>query len=148
MIKNKKNILFLLIKIVSIIICFFLINKYLFDFYIVKTNNYKSINISPHDFLIYYKFNNDYHNNDIVFYKNKLYRVIGTYGQVIKKKGEKVFIDSDIVENVSYDFNYPYTISKNELFIIGYKEDSRTNGCINTNNINGKLIFRMQIRDF
>lgn len=148
MIKNRRNIIFLIIKIIIIIICFFLINKYLFGIYIVSNNNYKSINISPHDFLIYYKFNNTYQNNDIVFYGDKIYRVIGTYGQVIRKKGEKIFIDSDIVDNVSYDFNYPYTINKDELFLIGYQDDSKTNGCINTKNISGKLLFKMQVRDF
>ena len=148
MIKNRKYIILLLIKIIIILICFLLINRFLFGFCIVKNNNYKNINISPHDFLIYFKFNNNYQNNDIVFYNDKIYRVIGTAGQIITKKGEKIFIDSDEVDNVSYIFKYPYTISKDELFLIGNQVDSRINGCINKNNISGKLIFKIQIRDF
>ena len=149
MLINKKNIIFLLIKIILIVLIIFLTTKYVFGFYIVNTNQYKGININPHDFLIYYKLEKDYQNNDIVFYKDQVYRIVGTKGQTIKLKGNKVFIDNDIYfEDVKYNFEYPYTIKDNELFLINELNDSKVIGLINKNNIKGKLIFRMQIRDF
>lgn len=146
--KNKKNIIILLIKIVSVILIVFISYRYLFGFYIVKTDKYKVINITPSDFLIYYKIYNEIHNNNIVLYNNKLYRVIGTYGQVINKKNNKFFIDDNIIDGVSYEFTYPYTINKNEIFLYSYEDDSRTIGCVDANKIQGILLFRMQIRDF
>ena len=146
---NKRNIIFLIIKIVLIVLIIYLTYKYIFGIYIVKNNNYKSININPHDFLIYYKIEKDYQNNDIVFYKNNIYRIVGTKGQVISKKGNKIFIDSDIYfENIEYSYEYPYTIKDNELFLMNDINDSRSFGLIDKNNISGKLLFRMQIRDF
>lgn len=146
---NKKNIIFLFIKIILIVLIVFLTNKYIFGLCIVKSIDYKSININPHDFLIYYKLENDYQVNDIVFYNNNIFRVIGTNGQVISKKGNKVLIDKEIMfDKVDYDFEYPYIIKENELFIINDKDDSRVFGCINKKDIDGKLLFRMQIRDF
>ena len=146
---NKKSIIFLLIKIILIALIIFLTTKYVFGFNIVKSNKYKSININPHDFLIYYKLEKDYQNNDIVFYKNQIYRVVGTNGQTIIKKGNKVFIDNDIYfDDVKYNFEYPYTIKENELFLMNGFNDSRIIGLVNKKYIKGKLIFRMQIRDF
>ena len=146
--QKNRNLIFLLIKIILITILLFIVYKYIFGFYIVKNNNYKSININPHDFLIYYKREKEYQNNDIVFYNNSIYRVIGTNGQVIKKLGNKIMIDNNIIEEVTFEFDYPYTISKDEVFLFNDKEDSRSFGCININSIKGKLVFRIQIRDF
>lgn len=149
MLTNKKNIIFLIIKIVIISLIIFLFNKYVFGIYIVKSIDYKSININPHDFLIYYKLENDYQNNDIVFYNNTIYRVVGTNGQVINNKGNRIYIDNDIsFESVEYNYEYPYTIKENELFLINNINDSKNFGLIDKNNISGKLIFRLQIRDF
>ena len=146
---HKKEILFLLIKIILIVIVLFIIKKYIFGLYIVKSINYKNININPNDFLIYYKLQKEYNNNDIVFYKNKIYRVVGSKGQIINKKNNKFYIDNDIYfDSILYNFEYPYTIKDNELFLISDNNDSRTYGCINKDNIDGKLIFRIQIRDF
>ncbi len=149
MLTNKKNIIFLIIKIVIISLIIFLFNKYVFGIYIVKSIDYKSININPHDFLIYYKLENDYQNNDIVFYNNTIYRVVGTNGQVINNKGNRIYIDNDIsFESVEYNYEYPYTIKENELFLINNINDSKNFGLIDKNNISGKLVFRLQIRDF
>ena len=124
MLTNKKNIIFLIIKIVIISLIIFLFNKYVFGIYIVKSIDYKSININPHDFLIYYKLENDYQNNDIVFYNNTIYRVIGTNGQVINNKGNRIYIDNDIsFESVEYNYEYPYTIKENEFLYIYYYFD-------------------------
>ncbi len=149
MLTNKKNIIFLIVKIVIISLIIFLFNKYVFGIYIVKSIDYKSININPHDFLIYYKLENDYQNNDIVFYNNTIYRVVGTNGQVINNKGNRIYIDNDIsFESVEYNYEYPYTIKENELFLINNINDSKNFGLIDKNNISGKLVFRLQIRDF
>ena len=146
---NKRNIIFLIIKIILIVLIIFLTYKFIFGIYIVKDNKFKSININPHDFLIYYRLQDSYQNNDIVFYNNSIYRVIGTKGQVINKKGNKIFIDNDIYfENIKYNYEYPYTIKDNELFILNDINDSKDFGLIDINNISGKLLFRMQIRDF
>ena len=146
---NKRNIIFLIIKIILIVLIIFLTYKFIFGIYIVKDNKFKSININPHDFLIYYRLQDSYQNNDIVFYNNSIYRVIGTKGQVINKKGNKIFIDNDIYfENIKYNYEYPYTIKDNELFLLNDINDSKDFGLIDINNISGKLLFRMQIRDF
>lgn len=149
MLINKKNLIFLLIKIILISLIIFITTKYIFGFNIVKSDKYKSISISPHDFLIYYKLEKEYQNNDIVFYKDQIYRVVGTNGQTINKKGNKVFIDNDIYfEDIKYNYEYPYTIKENELFLMNSFNDSRIIGLVNKKDIKGKLIFRMQIRDF
>ena len=146
--KKNRNIIFLLIKILLITIIIYITYKYICGFYIVKNSNYKSININPHDFLIYYKKEKEYQNNDIVFYNDNIYRIIGTNGQVIRKIGNKVMIDNDTIDEVNLNLTYPYTIKENELFLFNNMEDSRSFGCININDIKGKLVFRMQIRDF
>lgn len=146
--KKNRNLIFLLIKILLITIIIYITYKYIFGFYIVKNSNYKSININPHDFLIYYKKEKEYQNNDIVFYNDNIYRIIGTNGQVIRKIGNKVMIDNDTIDEVNLNLTYPYTIKENELFLFNNMEDSRSFGCININDIKGKLVFRMQIRDF
>ena len=146
---KKNNFIFFIIKIFVLFLFIFLINYFIFGFYIVNSINYKSINIYPHDFLIYYKLEKNYNNNDIVFYNNKIYRVIGTYGQVINKKGNKILIDNEIIDGeIKYEYKYPYIIKKHELFLKSDIDDSKLFGCISSNKIDGKLIFRIQIRDF
>ena len=57
-------------------------------------------------------------------------------------------IGNDTIDEINFNLTYPYTIKENELFLFNNMEDSRSFGCININNIKGKLVFRMQIRDF
>ncbi len=146
---NSKYLIFLFVKIIIIVLILFLFNKYVFKIYIVKSNNYKSINFNPSDFLIYYKLEKDYQNNDVVLYDNKIYRIIGTYGEVINVKNNKIFIDDDSYFNdISYKFSYPYTIKRDEVFLFNNNYDSRSFGCVKKNKLDGKLIFKMQIRNF
>ncbi len=147
--KNKINLLIPFVKIIIILVVMYIVFTYIFGLYIVTSINYNSININPHDFLIYYRLEKNYQNNDIVFYKNKVYRIIGTKGQIINKKGNKVLIDNDVLNSeIKYDFKYPYTINEGELFIINNEDGSTNFGCIDSNSIEGKLIFKMQIRNF
>ena len=146
--KNRKNFLFLILKIVLITALLMFANKYIFGFYIVKNNDYKDINIYPHDFLIYYKYNNEYQNNDIVFYNNRIYRIIGTSGQIINKIGNKIMVDNNIIDNINSDYNYPHTILSDELLLLSIKNETKIVSYVKLKDIDGKLIFRMQIRDF
>ena len=146
--KNRKNLFFLLIKILLITFILLFGYKYVFGFYIVKNNDLKSINIKPHDFLIFYKYNNEYENDDIVFYKNNVYKVVGTFDQVINKVRNKTMIDNSVIDEIQYNYNYPYSIQRDEVFLLNNKDDSRIFGCVKIKDIEGKLIFRMQIRDF
>ena len=147
--KTNKKFIFLFVKLLLIFLIFFIANKYLFGLYMVNSVDYKSININPHDFLIYYKNQKEYQNNDVIIYKKKIYRIIGTYGQIISKKNQKLLIDKDIINGeIKYNFTYPYSIKKDELFIINGKNDSLSFGCINKSKVEGKIIFKIQIRDF
>ena len=115
-------------------------------------------NISFGSLLFFYRLNNNFETNDVVFFSkdNKRYVL-----RVLAKEGEEVSINVDgefindredlikenYVDNIIPDnssITYPYTVPKGEVFVVSDNryliEDSRTFGSIKINQIEGKVI--------
>ena len=140
--QKLRNLSFLLVKIIVIILIFTIINKYIFGFHIAKETNMKP-SINPSDLLIFYKINNIINTNDIVYIDNKIYRVVGTYEDSIKIYNKRLFINDEEYLIVGKEGENIY-LKKYELLLI----DNNDYYVVSRNKIKGKLIFRLQIRGF
>ena len=139
--QKLRNLSFLLIKIIVIIIILTIINKYIFMFHIVKETNMKP-SINPSDLLIFYRFNDKINNNDIV-YIDKIYRVVGNYEDDIKIINKHLYINDEEYFYITEEDN-SLDLKKYELLLI----DNNNYYVMSKNSIKGKLIFRLQIRGF
>lgn len=78
-------------------------------------------------------------------------RVIAKYGDTVDIINNKISINGNLLNSIDFDVNaysdleFPITLKKDELFIIGdnfsNSIDSRVFGCININSIKGTLIY-------
>ena len=139
--QKLRNLSFLLIKIIVIIIILSIINKYIFMFHIVKETNMKP-SINPSDLLIFYRFNDKINNNDIV-YIDRIYRVVGNYEDDIKIINKHLYINDEEYFYINEE-DSSFDLKKYELLLI----DNNNYYVMSKNSIKGKLIFRLQIRGF
>ena len=150
----------IIIKILLLLIVLFIIFKYVFGIYVVKSVNMFP-GIKPGQLIIYYKLNKDYYNKDIIVYNNNLYRIVGINNDEINIDNGSLVInnfeeENEIFFNTNIDddsiIKYPYIVKENEYFIMNdYRidsNDSRLFGPISKNKIDGLLIASIQIRDF
>ena len=156
----KKQILISIIKILSISVIVYLLIFYIFGFYVIKSNTMNP-SLKSGSLLIYYRLNKNYNNFDVIITNNHVYRIIGKFKDEIDIQNNIVLINKEKEEGNVYfstykdntsKINYPIEIGKDEYFVLNdYRidsNDSRRNGLIKKENIQGKVIGSIQIRGF
>ena len=159
-----KNIRFLIIKSLFIVLLFYVTFFHLFGVTRMKDLAMKP-SIEPGSLVLYYRLDKEYHVGDVVTFKKdgKRYvlRIIATQNQTVSLNMDGEFITSDgneqhqtYFENIipeSSSITYPYKVENNQVFVVGdYRvetEDSRTFGAIDMNIIDGKVISLLQTKD-
>ena len=100
-----------------------------------------------------------YNQDDIVLYKDKLYRVIAKENQVVDITDTGILtVDGNQLLGVSTlgiekgDIELPYKVKNGEVFVLNdyytNTEDSRTFGSISTTEITGTIVFLFRRRGF
>ncbi len=163
--KLKKNIIYLLIKIGFVLLIIYLLFFQIFGLQVVNNEGMKP-SLKEGSLVLYYRFDKKYMRGDVVSAsinnKNNIYRVLGVEGDTIDITNDGIVLINGVMENneLTYstlvdsnsDIKYPYKLNKDEIFLINdYRlaiNDSRTYGAINKKDINGKVIAKLQIRDF
>ena len=163
--KTKRNIIYLCIKIVVIIIIFIIMFYGIFGMTIMNNQSMKPA-INEGELLIFYRLDKDYKRGDVVVanVNNKIstYRIVGLPNDVIDISNDGEVTVNKIIEKSEIFYNtflvtnstiqLPYTVPNNEYFLLNdYREsiqDSRLFGSINKKNIKGKVFGSIQIRDF
>lgn len=163
---SKRVAIEILIYILLLVICVFVIPKYVVQR--TKVSGPSMLNtLHNGDNLIVekvsYKFHNPRRFDIIVFYpygpedKEDYYvkRVIGLPGETIQIIGEDIFIDGKLLEeNYGKDpiddpgvARVPLTLGEDEFFVLGdnreVSEDSRIFGPVEKENISGHVVFRI-----
>ena len=163
--KTKRNIIYLLIKILLIVVIIYVLFFHIFGIQIVRNPNMKP-SFKEGSLVIYYRLNKKYSRGDVVSVningENKIYRVLALEGDIVNITDDGfVLINETNEETESFystfraqnsNVKYPYTVGEDEVFLINdyrlVSKDSREFGTINKKNINGKVIIKLQIRDF
>ncbi len=162
--KNHHNIFLLTFRILTIVIitCIFA-----FGVFGVYRMNGKSMfpSLKDGNLLLFYRLNNHYTRGDVVVVKKDkhyhIFRITGISGDSISIVNDILYINGyqentvtfyDTEENNSKKIEYPYKVMDDEFFVTNdYRSDSndsRKFGSISKNDIVGKVIFQVQIRDF
>lgn len=157
------NVKVLVFKILSTLILFFLVFNFLFGFYRMK-GIAMTPSLNDGDLLFYYRFNNKYKSGDLVLVNhngsNMVLRVIGKPGDVIDiSEDGYVYVNNHVDNNnVFYEttipddslISFPYKVGNDELFLAGDNRleavDSRTFGCVKTNEVKGVVISLLRTR--
>lgn len=157
-----KKLRILLLKITFIVLFIYISFGYIFG---LKRMNqsYMTPNIKEGDLVFYYRLEKEYKVGDVVVINkdNKEYvlRIVATSDQIIDMNSKDEFLVDGYVEpyNVYYktkkyeNINYPYTIPKDEYFVLAdYRQsakDSRVFGTITKDEIKGKVISKLQVRN-
>ena len=169
-IKKKKkrlirDIIYLMVKIVFIGIVYFVLLYVLFGAKRM-TGNAMVPYLFDGDLLFYYRLDKKYNTDDIVIVKQNnneyILRIVAKEGQTvdINEYGQLIvdgvpethMIYYETAKDDKSNINYPYTVPKNCFFALNdYRKvlnDSRSFGPISVENIKGKLIGKLQIRNF
>lgn len=158
----KKDLIFLLLKILLIICEMFLIFSFVYG--IARTND---ISMKPaikdSDLVLYYRLDKNFVSGDVVVFKKNdrimMSRVVAVAGdQVdITKDGPlingAVQISQDIYSDTTQfkdGTDFPLTVGQGQVFVLGdnrtVASDSRIYGCLNINDIKGKAIAVIRTR--
>ena len=127
---------------------------------------YMSPSIAEGDLLLYYRLDKNYKVGDIIYFniddKNHVLRIVAKEGQTVSINEEgKLLVDGypethealyDTKEPENSNISYPYTVEEGKFFVVGdYRRvanDSRVFGAISEDEIKGKVMGRLQIRNF
>lgn len=143
---------------ILIILTIFLVHSYIGTLFIYYNNNmYPSI--KDGDLCFIQKYDNHYNQDNIVLYKDKLYRVIAKENQVVDITDAGILtVDGNQLLGVSAlgiekgDIELPYKVKTGEVFVLNdyytNAEDSRTFGSISTTDITGTIVFLFRRRGF
>lgn len=155
-----KNLLILFIRIIITIIMFFIIFKFIFGLSRV-TNQYMEPSIKSGDLLLFYRLDKAYEKGDAVVLKSGVFRVVAKEGDTVDINNEnKVLVNGHLEDTKVYyltkkeddsKIKFPVTIKKDEYFVLGdYRDlikDSRIFGTVNSKDIKGKVIAKLQTRN-
>ena len=163
--KIIKKLIALILKIIIFIIIIFLIFNVVFG--LKRANDINMIpNIKEGDLLLYYRLDKNYKIGDVVVCKidGKEYvlRIAAKENQTVDISDDgNLMVDSYQNDNNVYyktekdknsKISFPYKIKKGEYFLINdyrmSKNDSRIFGGISNKNILGKVITKLQVRNF
>ena len=160
----KQNIRNLLIKIIFIIIACYILLGIVFGIKRMNTSFMKP-KITEGDLLIFYRMNKEYDIEDVVVFEknNKQYvsRIIAKEGQTVDVSEEgELLINGYPEQEESYyemekpedmEITFPYTVKPGTYFVLNdYRtnsEDSRKFGAVGKDELKGKIIGRIQIRN-
>ena len=162
--KTRKNLIRLFIKIVMVIILFYIFFGFVFGIKRMNTS-FMSPNITEGDLLVYYRIDRNFELGDVVLIKNNnsqdVYRIVAKEGQTVDVNEEgkltvdgypeehQVFYLTESDENSQIKF--PYQVEEGKYFVMNdyrlEKSDSRTFGTIYKDSILGKVIGKLQIRN-
>lgn len=163
--KLKKNLLYLSVKFLVIIIVLYLLLFKIFGLQVVN-NNAMYPSIKEGALTIIYRLDKNYKTDDVVVAdingKEDVYRIIALEGDTVDITETGKLLINGFVEDreIFYDtyidpeseVTFPYKVGKNEVFLMNDSRkvinDSRTFGSVNKKNIKGKVIAKLQIRDF
>lgn len=160
----RRRVVFLAVK-----IAFFIALCYIVFFVIFGVTRMKDNGMYPAvrdgDMLMYYRLEANYGNGDIVVAdvngEERVMRVIASGGQELDIKEEDgLLVDGqpssfqafyETIRAGEYKFKYPYKVSKDCYFLMNdYRSntnDSRSFGEVCKENIKGRLISKLQVRD-
>ena len=160
-----KKFVRLVLKILFLVVIGLIFFKVVFGLKRMETS-YMSPYITEGDLLLYYRLDRDFQRGEIVYLKhnnkNYVFRIVAKAGQTvdISELGEliidgvpeknKSLYETNKIENSS--ISYPYKVREGNVFVMNDNrlqlEDSRYFGEIPINEIEGKIIGRLQIRNF
>lgn len=141
-----------------IILTLLLVHSYIGTLFIYYNNNmYPSI--KDGDLCFIQKYGKHYNQNDIVFYEDRLYRVIAKENQVVDIIDTGIItVDGNQLLGVSTlgiekgNIELPYKVKTGEVFVLNDyytdTEDSRTFGSVPTIEITGTIVFLFRRRGF
>ena len=158
---NKKttlmeDIIRLLIKVTVICVIFVLIFTFIFGIYRAEDDSMKPA-IMEGDLVIYFRLDKNYVATDALLIehegKKQVRRIVAKEGDIIDVSEEGLIINGALVQE-QYIYHktlpyvegikYPYTIQKNQVFILGdnrpYSYDSRIYGSVDANDSEGKIM--------
>lgn len=143
---------------ILIILTLFLVYSYIGSLFIYYNNNmYPSI--KDGDLCFIQKYDKQYNQDDIILYKDKLYRVVAKENQVVDITDTGIItVDENQLLGVSTlgiekgAIELPYKVKSGEVFVLNDyytdKEDSRSFGSIPTTDITGTIVFLFRRRGF
>ena len=148
-------------KVLIIVVALFLINTYIGTMTIYYNNNmYPSI--KDGDLVFIKKYDKHTHLEDVVLYRNEMYRVIAREGQVVDITDKGILtVDGQQPVNATNTLTYklensdivfPYTVPQGEVFLLNdYREntsDSREFASVLENDLTGTVFFIFRRRGF
>ena len=143
---------------ILIILTLFLVYSYIGSLFIYYNNNmYPSI--KDGDLCFIQKYDKQYNQDDIILYKDKLYRVVAKENQVVDITDNGIItVDGNQLLGVSTlgiekgAIELTYKVKSGEVFVLNDyytdKEDSRSFGSIPTTDITGTIVFLFRRRGF
>jgi len=161
----KNSIIYILIKICVLSLIIYLLLFQIFGIQIVN-NEEMTPSFKAGSLTVYYRLDKQYTRYDVISAtinnKINIYRIIGLPGDTIDiTEDGNLLINGHTEEIEDYyktgldpdsKIEFPIEIKEDEVFILNdYRlatTDSRTFGPINKKDINGKIIAKLQIRDF
>lgn len=158
-----KPLLILLIKIIFVLIFYYLIFGLIFGAMRMNDTN-MGPSISGGELLIYYRLEKEYNVGDVVIIKHdgKTYvsRIVALENMTVDINEEKEVLIDDYPENYipfyptdkeNSKIVFPYKVEKNKYFVLNdhrlNTDDSRLFGSISSDEIIGKVIAKLKIRD-
>ena len=167
-INNKlliQKFIYIFIKFIILLVIYLLFFKVIFNVKRVDTNN-MSPSIKPGDLLFINKLDKDYHVGDVVLVnhneKKYFFRIVASSNQKVEIDDSGIVLVDDALEgyktmyktfkDLNSDINYPYTVLDSSFFLLNdnrdVDNDSRVFGSINKDDIIGKVVAKLQIRNF
>ncbi|WP_370746910.1 signal peptidase I [Faecalibacillus intestinalis] len=152
----KKDLLFLLLKILLIVCVMFLIFSFVYGISRINDVSMKPA-IKDGDLVLYYRLDKNFVSGDVAVFKKENRT---TTGRVVAVAGDQVDITKDgllingavqISQDIYSDTtqfkdgtDFPLTVGQGQVFVLGDNRtvatDSRIYGCLNINDIQGKVI--------
>lgn len=159
----KKRLVLLSVKIGFFVLVCFLVFGVIFGFTRMSDESMYP-NIKNGDLLIYYRLESKYSNGDAVIVDrgngNEVYRIVALPGQTVDIENGKLLVDGqpstvevflETEKDEKTALSYPYTVPDGSYFVMNDfrkdTNDSRKFGQIPRNEIKGRLITKIQIRD-
>ena len=159
----KKNIIYIVTKIALITLIVYVFLFHIFGVQIIQDENMKPT-IKQGCLLMYYRLDTNYRKGDVVSItvdeKNYIVRIVALPNDKVEITDDGILLisgypeDNDVYYDTvkTSDIEYPYVLKNNEYFVLNdfrkNTKDSRTFGGINKKQINGKVMIKIQIRDF
>ncbi len=162
--KSVRDIKALLIKIIVVLLVLYGLHFFIFQL-VRHTGLSMSPAINDGDLLFVYKLDRNFKEGDIVSVNHEgrqlILRIVATGGQTVNitddgnmyvdehNEAQKVFYDTKPVRNSG--INYPYKVEEGKVFLCGdYRidsYDSRIFGAVSLNEIEGKVITTLKVRN-